>query len=99
MHLFKHPEDYDDELVAYLRTPKRRDRLEIGTGWGLELLEGFLAERVLGAILSLFLLGSLVFAVTWACKKGDDVQGAFGVAGYIIGAASLLLTWVQVVLD
>lgn len=99
IHLFKHPEDYDDELITYLRTPKRRDRLEIGTGWGLELVEGFLSERVLAAFLGLFLLGSLVFAVTWACKKGDDMQGAFGIAGYMIGVATLLLAWAQAVLD
>jgi hypothetical protein len=99
MHLFKHPEDYDDELIAYLRTPKRKDRLELGTGWGLELVEGFLAERVWGAFLGLCVLGSLIFAIIWACKKGNDLQGAFSVAGYIIGAACLILAWAQTVLD
>lgn len=99
MHLFKHPEDYDDEIITYQRTPKRRDRLEIGTGWGLELVEGFMAERVWGAFMSLLLIGSLVFAIVWACRKGDDMQGAFGVAGYIVGAGGLLVAWAQAVLD
>ncbi|KAE9987979.1 hypothetical protein EG328_000923 [Venturia inaequalis] len=99
MHLFKHPEDYDDELITYLRTPKRRDRLEIGTGWGLELVEGFLAERVWGAIAGIFLLGSLVFAIVWATRKGADLQGAFGVAGWMVAVAGLVVAWAQAVVD
>jgi hypothetical protein len=99
MHLFKHPEDYDDELITYLRTPKRRDRLEIGTGWGLELVEGFLAEKVWGAIAALFLLGSLVFAIVWSTRKGADVQGAFGVAGWMVAVAGLVVAWAQAVVD
>jgi hypothetical protein len=99
MHLFKHPEDYDDELITYLRTPKRRDRLEIGTGWGLELVEGFLAEKVWGAIAALFLLGSLVFAIVWSTRKGADLQGAFGVAGWMVAIAGLVIAWAQAVVD
>ncbi|TLD36668.1 hypothetical protein E2P81_ATG02450 [Venturia nashicola] len=99
MHLFKHPEDYDDELITYLRTPKRRDRLEIGTGWGLELVEGFLAERVWGAIAGIFLLGSLVFAIVWATRKGADLQGAFGVAGWMVAVAGLVVAWAQAVVS
>lgn len=98
MHLFKHPYDYDDELITYLRTPKRRDRLEMGTGWGLQLVEGFLAERVWAAVLVLAFIGSAVFAGCWARGKGD-VQGAFGVAGWIVGIAGLVGAWVQAVFD
>ncbi|KIW06449.1 uncharacterized protein PV09_02893 [Verruconis gallopava] len=99
MHLFKHPEDYDNELITYSRTPKRRDRLELGTGWGLELVEDFLAERVWGALLAMLMLGSIIFTITWAYKKGDDIRGAFGVACYTVTAASLLLAWAQAAFD
>lgn len=99
MHLFIHPEDYDDEFITYLRIPKRRDRLEIGIGWGLELVEGFLPEKVWGALLMLFLFGSLAFVFTWTCRKGDDLRGALGVAGSMTGAAGLLLAWAQAALD
>ena len=33
LHLFKHPEDYDGELITYLRAPKKQGRLQIGVGW------------------------------------------------------------------
>jgi hypothetical protein len=46
LHLFKHPEDYDGELITYLRSPKRNARLQFGVGWGINLVEGFLADRV-----------------------------------------------------
>lgn len=98
MHLFKHPEDYDDELITYLRTPKRRVRLEVGIGWGLQLVEGFLPERVWALILGLFGLASLVFAVVWTVMK-DDVQGAFGIAGWMLTAAALVIAWVQTWVD
>jgi hypothetical protein len=98
-HLFKHPEDYDDERIAYLSAPKGRDRLEIGKGWGLELVEGFLAERVWGAIAGLFLLGSLVFAIVWATTQEADAQGAFGVAGWMVAVAGFVLAWAQAVID
>jgi len=94
MHLFKHPEDYDDELITYFRTPKRRGRLEVGTGWGLQLVEGFLPERVLG----FFGLASLVFVAVWSLMR-DDVQGAFGVAGCMLTAAALVMAWVQTWVD
>jgi len=99
MHLFRHPEDYDGELVAYLRTPKKRGRLEFGVGWGINLVEGFLPERVWAFVVGFFALCSLVFAITWACRKGDDVQGAFGVASWICTLATLAVGWAQACLD
>ncbi len=46
LHLFKHPGDYDGERITYLRSPKRNGRLKLGQGWGINLVEGFLADRV-----------------------------------------------------
>jgi len=99
LHLFKHPEDYDGELITYLRSPKRRSRLDFGVGWGINLVEGFLADRVWTLIMSFFIFGSTIFAIVWACKRGGDVQGAFGVAGWMITLAALAVGWAQAWLE
>ncbi|EME88309.1 uncharacterized protein MYCFIDRAFT_192510 [Pseudocercospora fijiensis CIRAD86] len=46
LHLFKHPEEYDGEMIAYLRVPKKKGRLALGVGWGVHLVEGFMPDRV-----------------------------------------------------
>lgn len=94
LHLFKHPEDYDGELITYLRVPKKSGRLSLGVGWGIHLVEGFLPDRVWMLLSGLFALASLVFGVLWAWKK-HDVQGAFGVAAWICGLAVLSVGWLQ----
>lgn len=99
LHLFKHPEDYDGELVTYLRAPKRRSRLEFGVGWGINLVEGFLAARVWMLVIGFFVLGSIVFAAVWVCKRNGDVQGAFAVSGWIITLAALAVGWAQACLE
>lgn len=96
MHLFHHPEDYEDELITYRRIPKKRgamlkvENADVGVGWGIHLVEGFLPYKVWTLFTSLFVLASLVFAITWAVKRGD-VQGAFGVAGYVCALATLII--------
>jgi hypothetical protein len=97
MHLFHHPEHYDDEIITYLRIPKKRgnklrvgESADIGVGWGIHLVEGFLAYKIWTLFTSLFVLVSLIFAVTWAVRKGD-VQGAFGVAAYVCALATLVI--------
>jgi hypothetical protein len=99
LHLFKHPEDYDGELITYLRSPKRHSRLDVGVGWGITLVEGFLANRVWTMVLAVFALGSLVFAIVWVCLRGDDVQSAFGVAGWMCTLAVLIVGWTQACLE
>ena len=97
MHLFHHPEDYEDELITYKRLPKKRgaklrvgSRADVGVGWGIHLVEGFLAYKVWTLVTSIFMLVSLVFAITWAVRKGD-VQGAFGVAAYLFSLSTLMI--------
>ncbi|KAF1811209.1 hypothetical protein P152DRAFT_376035, partial [Eremomyces bilateralis CBS 781.70] len=99
MHLLRHPSDYDGELIAYLRTPKRRGRLDVGVGWGIALVEGYLPLRVWGMLVVLFVLGSLVFAVTWTVRSKGDLQGAFGVAAWVSTIAALTLGWAQAYCD
>ncbi|KAF2124379.1 hypothetical protein P153DRAFT_390417 [Dothidotthia symphoricarpi CBS 119687] len=97
LHLFKHPTDYDGELITYLRCPKRRQRLEFGMGWGINLVEGFLPQRV-WAVAVVMGVGSAVFAILWTIKNGD-IQGAFGVAGWVLGTTGLLMGAMQAWLD
>lgn len=94
LHLFKHPSDYDNELITYLRAPKRRQRLDFGLGWGINLVEDFLVERVWLLIVGGFGFGSAVFAVVWVAWA-RDVQGAFGVASWAVGLAGLLIMGLQ----
>ncbi|ORY13964.1 hypothetical protein BCR34DRAFT_672741 [Clohesyomyces aquaticus] len=94
LHLFRHPHDYDNELITYARAPKRRERLEFGVGWGINLVEGFLEKRVWATVGLGLGVGSLVFAVVWAVRWGD-VQGAFGVAGWVVAVAGVVVGGLQ----
>lgn len=94
LHLFQHPTDYDGELITYLRSPKRRSRLDCGMGWGVHLVEGFLAQKVWTVTMGVFGVGGAVFAILWAVRK-QDVQGAFGIAQWMLGIAVLLLGALQ----
>ena len=98
LHLFKHPSDYDTELITYLRSPKRRERLEYGMGWGINLVEGFLAQKVWVCVMLAFGAGSGVFAILWTLQRGD-VQGAFGVASWVVTLAGLVFGALQAWLE
>jgi hypothetical protein len=97
MHLFHHPEDYEDETITYNRIPKKRgsklrvgENEDIGVGWGIHLVEAFLPHKVWACFTTFFGVISLVFAITWAVKR-DDVQGAFGVAAYVCTLSTLVI--------
>ena len=104
-HFFHYPEHANENAIAWLRTPKkRRARLTVcpqqGTrlGWGIHLVEGWILFRIWLLILSLFLLGSLAFGIYWAVSE-HDVQGAFGVAGYMVTLTGIVVGLVQASLD
>jgi len=94
LHLFRHPEDYDGELITYLRAPKKNGRLQLGVGWGICLREGFEATKVWLMISTFFACSSLVFAIAWAWRK-HDIQGAFAVAAYVTTLSALGVGWLQ----
>lgn len=94
LHLFKHPEDYDSELIAYDRIPKRHVQLRLGVGWGINLVEGFLADRVWALVSIFFALGSVVFAIVWKLKE-NDLQAASGIAAWILSFSVLTFGWLQ----
>jgi hypothetical protein len=97
LHLFKHPSDYDGELITYLRSPKRRERLDCGMGWGINLVEGFVAQRVWTVALLLG-VGSGMFATLYTLKFGD-IQGAFGVAAWMLSIGGLVMGGLQAWLE
>lgn len=94
LHLFKHPQEYDDEVVAYLSIPKKSDRLHHGIGWGITLTEGYLPERIWLFVLFTFVLFGCIFAVVWTVKE-HDIQGAFGVASFLTTLAGMALGFAQ----
>lgn len=94
LHLFRHPEDYDGERITYLRAPKKHGRLQIGRGWGINLVEGVLLDRIWLTVSAFFAFGSLVFVIAWATTR-QDVQGASGVAAWMVSLAVLLVGWLQ----
>lgn len=57
-------------------------------------MEGFLADKVWIWMSVMFALGSLVFGVVYAIMK-KDLQGAFGVAAWIVTLGGLGAGWVQ----
>ena len=96
MHLFAHPHDYDTETVTLKRIPKKLGgRLEFGVGWGVELVEGFVASRVWALLFGLMVVASATFVGVWL-TRGDrgDVQGAFAVAGWVVACIGVLGGWI-----
>lgn len=100
-HLFHHPEDANERSITFLRAPKKRKaKLTIypqrGTsvGWGIHLVKGWVMSRLWLLSLAMFVLGSLVFGICWAVLR-HDVQGAFGVAAYMVALVGLVVGTIQ----
>ncbi len=100
-HLFHHPHEANERAITFIRSPKKRkQRLvvcpQIGTslGWGIHLVECWAWTKIWLLSLTLFLLSSLVFAISWSVLK-HDLQGAFGVAAYFVALVALGIGTVQ----
>ena len=102
-HYFHHPEDATKRFITCLAPKRRKNKLEIcprlGTnvGWGIEIVEGWIMGRIWLLDLAFFLVGSLVFGVCWTILK-KDVQGAFGVAAYMVAFLGLVVRNIQMYL-
>ncbi len=101
-HLFHNPHEANEKAITYLRSPKKRKQKlavcqQMGTniGWGIHLVEGWAITRLWLSALAIFSC-SFAFAVAWSVLK-DDVQGAFGIAGWFVGLATLGLGSYQAV--
>lgn len=102
-HYFHHPEEANKRFVTCLAPKKRKNKLEIcprlGTnvGWGIEIVDGWIMSRIWLLALAFFLVGSLVFGICWTILK-KDVQGAFGVAAYMVAFLGLVVGNIQMYL-
>lgn len=102
MHLFSHPDHADPRAKEDLdRIPKKlKDRLAIcaaqgkGIGWGVHFVEGWHLSALSLVAYVVFLIASLIFLVCWAVLK-QDVQGASGVAAYILALTTLSVGTLQ----
>lgn len=90
---------HENETLVLERLPKRitgelHGKVgELPEGWGLQFQEGLDLGLLVGMV-SIAFLASLLFAVLWSTLKGD-LQGAFGVASYIITAVAAFVMLVQ----
>ena len=94
-HWFHHPEDAWEFPWAYSLIPKRlKGELEVDlnqaprVGWGIQIVEGWLGSRLWLLSLSLFVCGSLAFAICRTILE-HDIQGAFGVSAYVVALLTL----------
>lgn len=99
-HYFHHPEDAERSITCLRAPKKRKNKLEIcqgqhtNVGWGIQIVEGWIISRVWLLTLTLFLFGSLVFGIGRSVVQ-QDVQGAFGVASYMVNLVVLVVGSVQ----
>jgi hypothetical protein len=99
MHIYNHPEDADQETVCLTRFPKRiKERLKLGEadvpiGWGIEFVEGIHWKKVWCFGFAIVLL-SLSTGIVWSCTK-EDVQGGFGIAGFMMAFLMFTVGMVQ----
>jgi hypothetical protein len=61
-------------------------------GWGLYFQEEWDPTKFWNIVLSIFLVGSLLFGVLWSFLE-HDLQGAFGVSAYMVTAAGVIVAW------
>lgn len=100
MHCFLSPECLTDDAQGWMlaQFPKRlQGPLTAKSsgpveGWGVCVKEGWNWKRV-GWILALYVVLSLLFGVVWTVGR-NDIQGGFGVAGYLASTAAVFLGWV-----
>ena len=101
-HFFQHPEHANDEQpIVFLRTPKKKkQRLVVcpqrgvSTGWGLQLVEGWVAGKLWLLALLFLVLGTIIFGICWSVLK-KDLQGAFAVSAYTVALVGLVVGAVQ----
>ncbi len=95
LHLCTHPECADETGILFDRIPKKlKERLAVcpqkgsSLGWGIYFIEGWHISIVTLLAYAILVLVSFVFFVCWAVLE-QDVQGASGVATYVLAFLTL----------
>ena len=101
LHLIENPTHAEEDGFVLDRIPKKlRQRLLIcprrgtGIGWGIYFIEGWHLSVITVVAFVVLLAGSLAFLICWSVLK-HDVQGASGVAAYIIAFLGLAIGSIQ----
>ena len=94
VHLFQHPHEYDDEKIAFLSIPTKTSKLPRGIGWGIQLTEGFLPERIWAFVVAALIVFGTVFALVWSVRE-HDMQAGFGVASFVMTLIMLFFGFIQ----
>ncbi|KAF5000625.1 hypothetical protein FDECE_11162 [Fusarium decemcellulare] len=64
-------------------------------GWGIHIQEGWHWKTIYFVLVFVFIIGSLVFGITWSVVKGD-IQSAFAVTATWMAMGPLLLGYIAV---
>ena len=104
-HLYTHPECADETGLLFGRIPKKlKERLAVCTqkgsslGWGIHFVEGWHFGIIILLAYLILMVASYVFLVCWAMLK-KDVQGASGVASWVLAFLALGVGSVQAGLE
>lgn len=105
LHLINHPTHAEEDGFVLDRIPKKlRERLLVcpsrgtGLGWGIYFIEGWHVSIITIVTFAVLLAGSLAFLICWSVLK-HDVQGASGVAAYIVAFLGLAIGSIQAVFE
>lgn len=100
-HLFHNPHDGNEKAITFRRSPKKLgQKLAVcpqrGTslGWGVQIVEDWATNKIWLLALLLFVLSSIIFAITWSVLE-HDLQGAFGAAAYFVALMGLCIGTMQ----
>ena len=105
LHLINHPSHAEEDGLLLDRIPKKlKERLLVcpsrgtGLGWGIYFIEGWHTSVITLVAFAVVLAGSLAFLVCWSVLK-HDVQGASGVAAYMMAFLGLAIGSIQAVFE
>ncbi|KAJ5082879.1 hypothetical protein N7532_011922 [Penicillium argentinense] len=97
MDLFNDPDRYVPGAIRVIQQiPKKMNASLVNSSseqieeWGICFQEGWNRSRIWWLLAGVFGVGSLLFGVVWGVLE-KDVQGAFGVAGWWMMAATILV--------
>ena len=105
LHLINHPTHAEEDGFVLDRIPKKlKEPLHVcpsrgtGLGWGIYFIEGWQVSIITIVAFAVLLAGSLAFLICWSVLK-HDIQGASGVAAYIIAFLGLAIGSMQAVFE